>query len=92
MPEHTTVSAFVWYHAEKHQENDFKAWLDELKRAYHIQSKLYKRVQNEKTTFMEVFEHVDSAVVEKIEQLATQQPCFKGIHRQCESFERIIAP
>jgi len=67
----------------------FKAWIHELKATLGIQGKVYKRLQNEKTTFMEVFEHIDCATIKQIEQLATQQHCFNGIERRCESFERI---
>ena len=84
-----TPSAFIWYHAESQQEKMFQSWIDEVHHRLGIQGKLYKRLQNEKTTFMEVFEHVDSATIKQIEQLATQQHCFKGIERRCESFERI---
>ncbi|MDQ6955770.1 MAG: hypothetical protein Q9M21_01095 [Mariprofundaceae bacterium] len=92
MPNHKPFSAFVWYHAEHQQERAFQAWLKHVQSELNIQAKLYKRMQNEKTTFMEVFEHVGCATIEKIEQLATQQHCFNGIHRQCESFERITTP
>jgi len=85
-------SAFVWYHAPNTQEGTFKQWISHLEASLKIQVKLYKRIQNEKTTFMEVFEHIDSATIINIEQLATQQTCFNGIHRQCESFERITIP
>lgn len=89
MPENKTVSAFVWYHAESQQENLFQAWIEHVQRELHVQAKLYKRMQNEKTTFMEVFEHIDCATIKHIERLATQQHCFDGIERRCESFERI---
>ncbi len=81
---------FVWYHADEHQEHDFQQWIKQLEHAMTCKAKLYKRQHHEKTTFMEVFEHIDSATMKKIEQLATQQDCFQGIHRQCESFERIL--
>ncbi|MDQ6974491.1 MAG: hypothetical protein Q9M10_06365 [Mariprofundaceae bacterium] len=81
---------FIWYHADDIQEGVFQAWIHELERTNVCKGKLYKRQQDEKTTFMEVFEHIDSATMKKIEQLATQQHCFQGIHRQCESFERIL--
>jgi len=90
MPEYSKTSVFVWYHAEAQQEVIYKAWLNQLQERFHITIQLYKRLQDEKTTFMEVFEHIDSATMKKIEQLATQQACFQGIHRQCESFERIL--
>ncbi|MBL1352500.1 MAG: hypothetical protein COA61_004050 [Zetaproteobacteria bacterium] len=82
---------FVWYHADAHQERKFQQWLTMLENKISCTGKLYKRKQDEKTTFMEVFEHIDSATMKKIEQLATQQDCFQGIHRQCESFERILS-
>jgi len=92
MPKPTQASVFIWYHANGHQETTFQGWLSSVQQQLNIKGKLYKREQNEKTTFMEVFEHVDSAMIEKIEQLATQHLCFNGIHRQCESFERITTP
>jgi len=92
MPNNNSFSAFIWYHAPLEQAPVFQAWLSDIENTLNIRGKLYKRIENEKTTFMEVFEHVDSATIEKIEQLATQQHCFSGIHRQCESFERITTP
>ncbi|MDQ6990338.1 MAG: hypothetical protein Q9M11_01225 [Mariprofundaceae bacterium] len=83
---------FVWYHADDGQEAEFQTWIQQLKSTIPCQAKLYKRQQNKKTTFMEVFEHIDSATMKKIEQLATQQACFQGVQRQCESFERILCP
>jgi len=90
MPEVPATSAFVWYHADVEQKQNFQTWLLQLQTTLHIPVQLYQRQQDEKTTFMEVFEHIDSATMKKIEQLATQQACFQGIHRQCESFERIL--
>jgi len=92
MAKPTQASAFIWYHANSHQETAFQVWLSSIEQQLNIKGQLYKREQSEKTTFMEVFEHVDSAMIKKIEQLATQQHCFNGIHRQCESFERITTP
>jgi len=89
MPNNKAPSTFIWYHASSQQEGRFKAWINKLQTTLGIQGKLYKRLQNEKTTFMEVFEHIDSATIEHIEQLAEQQDCFNGIERRCESFERI---
>ncbi|MDQ6955124.1 MAG: hypothetical protein Q9M20_06735 [Mariprofundaceae bacterium] len=90
MPEHHLPSAFVWYHAPSWQEEALKQWVERLNITLNVQAKLYKRTQHEKTTFMEVFECIDSATCLKIEQLAAQQHCFHGIERRCESFERII--
>jgi len=92
MPNTKHVSGFIWYHADPQQEAALQAWITYIQQHLNITAKLYKREANEKTTFMEVFEHVDSAMIEKIEQLATQHHCFNGIHRQCESFERITIP
>jgi len=90
MPEYAKTSAFVWYHADSEKEGSYRDWLADIQDKLHVSGKLYKRSQDEKTTFMEVFEHIDYATMKKIEQLATQQACFQGIHRQCESFERIL--
>ena len=90
MPEQKIFSAFVWYHAESQQESVFQSWIEHVQSKLNIQGKLYKRMQNEKTTFMEVFEHIDCATIKQIERLATQQQCFHGIERRCESFERIV--
>ena len=89
MPEHQSISAFVWYHAPAHLAADFQQWLNQIKQQLDIQAKLYQRTAWQKTTFMEVFEHVDCAKIETIEQLAKQQHCFEGIERRCESFKRI---
>jgi len=92
MPDFSTTSAFVWYHADATLQPDLQQWLQSVQQQLNIKAELYQRQKNEKTTFMEVFEHIDSATIEKIEQLATQHHCFNGIHRQCESFERITTP
>ncbi len=84
------TSAFVWYHAPAHLEPDFQQWIEQVKQQLNIQGKLYQRIEDKKTTFMEVFECVDLAMIEKIEQLAAQQDYFLGIERRCESFQRII--
>ncbi|MBN4082504.1 hypothetical protein JYT13_01710 [Mariprofundus ferrooxydans] len=89
MPENKCFSAFVWYHTSSEQEDALQTWISHIKTSLGIEGKLYKRLQNEKTTFMEVFEHIDSATIEQIELMATQQHCFNGIERRCESFERI---
>ena len=90
MPNHKPTSTFVWYHAPTHLEPDFQQWIKQIKQQLNIQAKLYQRIENQKTTFMEVFECVDLAMIEKIEQLAAQQAYFLGIERRCESFQRII--
>ena len=83
------ISAFVWYHAPAHLEPDFQKWIKQIKQQLNIEATLYQRIENQKTTFMEVFECVDLAMIEKIEQLAAQQAYFFGIERRCESFQRI---
>ena len=89
MPDTPPLHAFIWYHANRDQAPLFQQWLLKLKLALQIEGKLYRRQQNDKTTFMERFACVDYATIKKIEQLATQQDCFHGIQRRCESFERI---
>ena len=89
MPDDMPTSAFVWYHADQTCKADLRAWMQHVQQALAIQRRLYQRQQDEKTTFMEVFECVGFATIKKIEQLAAQQPCFHGITRRCESFERI---
>jgi len=92
MPHTNQQHAFIWYHAEAEQEEQFIQWLQHIQETLHIQGELYKRLQNEKTTFMELFACVDSAAINHIEHLATQHDCFHGIQRRCESFERINLP
>jgi len=89
MREHLPTSIFVWYHADKTSEANLRTWMQYVQQTLAIKGRLYHRQQDEKTTFMEVFECVGFATIEKIEQLAAQQPCFHGITRRCESFERI---
>jgi hypothetical protein len=89
MPTNNIHSAFIWYHAQADNKQDLQQWISFIESTLHVQGKLYQRIQNEKTTFMEVFECVDYAMIEKIEHLATQQDCFLGIERRCESFQRI---
>jgi hypothetical protein len=38
---------------------------------------------------MEVFPHIESATVARIEALANKTSCFDNIWRSCESFEKV---
>ncbi|MDX8397991.1 MAG: hypothetical protein R8K49_06700 [Mariprofundaceae bacterium] len=89
MTEHQASTAFVWYHGLNEHEHAYKDCLELIKQQFDIQAEFYKRTQTEQTTFMEVFKHIDSSTMQKIEQLAAQQDCFNNIDRRCESFKRI---
>jgi len=79
---------FIWYHADASLEPELKTWLKSVQSELGVQGSLYIRRETPQTTFMEVFSHMASATVAHIEALANKTPCFAGIRRRCESFER----
>jgi len=90
MPEN--IYMFIWYHANQADKMLFQQWLSFVRMELGIQGELFRRDQDGKTTFMEVFEAVDSGQQQKIEHMAMQQPCFQGIQRRCEAFTRTLLP
>ncbi len=79
-------SAFIWYHADAEQQGPILQWQAELSETLGVQGRLLLRHDSGKTTFMEIYEHVESPLVEQIEAQAKQLPIFAGIERRCESF------
>jgi len=88
MPDQNTSSnsAFIWYHTDVGLQETVLDWQTELAETLGIHGRLLIRNDSGKTTFMEIYEHVESPLVENIEALAKQMPFFIGIERRCESF------
>jgi len=83
--------AFIWYHADENMEPALVEWLDQVKENADVRGKLFIRKEKDKTTFMETYTDVSRATINRIETLASNQPLFKCIHRQCESFVEITS-
>ncbi|MDQ6958090.1 MAG: hypothetical protein Q9M24_03145 [Mariprofundaceae bacterium] len=80
---------FVWYHADAALEPELKAWLRSVQSELGVQGSLYIRGNEPQITFMEMFPHIESATIVRIEALANKTPCFDDIRRNCESFEKV---
>jgi len=89
MPDDINISAFIWYHADSNLQTDLLAWLGQVKRATGIQGRLLVRKQPDKTTYMEIYDNVKPQLIDIIEDLAGQTPCFSDIQRRCESFSSL---
>ncbi len=92
MPESNTSpsSAFIWYHADMKMQESVLAWQQtEVAEKLAVSGRLLIREQAGKTTFMEIYEHVEWPLVERIEQMANQASCFAGIERRCEFFTEV---
>ena len=81
--------AFIWYHANENQEPALVDWLVKVEEQADVRGKLFIRKEKDKTTFMETYTDVSSATINRIEKLASTQPLFATIHRQCESFVEV---
>ncbi len=79
-------SLFIWYQSNPDQLAAFRNWILCLKKKIGYQGYLYVRDGDAETTYMEVFHHVGSAGLEKIEMYAAEQACFHNIKRHCELF------
>jgi len=80
---------FVWYHADATLESELKTWLQSVQSELGVQGSLYIRKNETQTTFMEVFPHIESATVARIEALANKTSCFNDVRRSCEFFEKV---
>ncbi len=87
MPE----SAFIWYHADPGLRGRIRDWQNRLAETVGVHGRLLVRCQGGQTTFMEIYEHVESGLVERIETLAERESCFAGIRRRCESFVEVMS-
>jgi Domain of unknown function (DUF4936) len=79
---------YIWYHAEAALEPELHAWLIRVRDRLGYAGALFRRDTPEKTTFMEVYGHVDPAAAERIEALAAAQPWKAALQspRRCEAF------
>jgi len=89
MPD-TASSVFVWYHADATMEPLLLDWLSEIHRLIGISGRLYVR-HTDKTTFMEVYESVESGALARIETLAARQPWIDRLQspRRAECFNKV---
>lgn len=91
MPEKSEASAFVWYHAEAALQPMLLDWLQRVENRIGIRGKLFLRRTEQKTTFMEVYDSVESGTLAQIEELAGQQPWIDELQspRRAECFNRV---
>lgn len=89
-------SAFIWYHADADLSRSLQAWVADMGKRLKVRSHLLVRNEQERTTFMEIYEGIaDNAeqaavVVSHIETCATQQTCCLALDspRRAEVFAR----
>jgi len=80
---------FIWYHVDQTLEPALINWIDHVETQAGVRGKLFVRIEKDKTTFMETYADISRPTIDRIEKLAASQPCFKGVHRRCESFIEI---
>ena len=82
------VSLYVWYHADPDLEPELRDWITQVRDLLGYAGNLFRRDTPGKTTFMEVYEHVEPAAQERIETLASEQAWISRLHgpRHCEAF------
>jgi len=82
--------AFIWYEADEKLEPTLLAWMVQVEAEAGVKGVFYIRKQDdERATFMEVYNQITTATVNRIERLAAKQVMFENIERRCESFIRI---
>lgn len=88
MPE---ASAFVWYHAEASLQPELLDWLEQVESHLGVRGQLFVRLTPEKTTFMELYDSVESATLVQIEALASRQPWIGRLQspRRAECFNKV---
>jgi len=83
--------AFIWYHADRSKERDLQQWIDTVEAKAGVRGRLYIRIEQDQTTFMEAYTDVSRATIDRIEALAAASPIFQEITRRCESFMQITS-
>ncbi|HXH72303.1 MAG TPA: DUF4936 family protein [Mariprofundaceae bacterium] len=88
MPE---ASAFIWYHAEASLQSQLLGWLQQVESRFGVRGQLFVRHAPEKTTFMELYDSVESATLVQIEALAARQPWIDRMQspRHAECFNKV---
>lgn len=82
--------AFIWYEADEKLEPALLQWMGHIEAEADIKGAFYIRKQdNGRATFMEAYNQVTTASINRIEQLAAKQALFTDIDRRCERFIRI---
>ncbi|OIO69310.1 MAG: hypothetical protein CO186_00740 [Zetaproteobacteria bacterium CG_4_9_14_3_um_filter_49_83] len=84
-----TAHAFIWYHGDIKHVSNYQQWLILAHDSLNISARLLIRTEAGKTTFMEIFEHMDVEMLENLSILADQQSCFQGIERHVEIFREL---
>ena len=84
--------AFIWYEADEKLEPKLLEWMQQIEAEAGIRGAFYIRKQDDgHATFMEAYNQITTATINRIERLAAKQALFKNIDRRCESFIRIDA-
>jgi len=85
MPE-AKQAAFIWYHADARLTDTLQTWVEQTGKALGIPSRLMVRRQDDRTTFMEIYESTGTkdmhAIVESVEASAAQQDWSAELHSQ----------
>ena len=86
------TSLYIWYHADPGLEPALRAWLVLVRDRLGYAGCLLRRDSEGKTTFMEIYEHVEPAAQERIENLAAGQSWITKLHspRRCEAFMPVL--
>jgi hypothetical protein len=89
MPE---TSLYIWYHADPALEPALHAWLGLVRDRLGYAGGLLRRDSEDKTTYMETYEHVGPEAAARIEALAAAQSWFTDLHspRRCEAFMPLL--
>ncbi len=82
--------AFIWYEADEKLEPSLMDWMQQVEAEADVKGTFYIRKQeNGRATFMEAYNQVTTATINRINRLAAKQKIFNNIERRCESFIRI---
>ena len=82
--------AFIWYEADEKLEPALMQWMQHVEAEAGIKGAFYIRKQDKgHATFMEVYNQITTATVNRIERMAAKQALFKNINRRCESFIKV---
>jgi hypothetical protein len=95
MPDGKQQAAFIWYHADASLTDALQTWVEQTGKALAIPSRLMVRRQDDRTTFMEIYESTGEedmeAIVASVEASAAMQAWFVKLHsqRKAEIFSAI---
>lgn len=86
------TSLYIWYHADPGLEPVLRAWLVLVRDRLGYTGSLLRRDSEDKTTFMETYEHVAPEAAAQIENLAAAQSWIAKLNspRRCEAFITVL--